>query len=153
MGQENASAGSLFYFINECLTEITAIELMAKYLRKELPDLDLTRYTQIGYLGPVLIVNELIKKVAEAEKTSYEQALASLQKEQVFGSGNFVSRIGRAVVSQRMRLIASENIYSVNKNGFEYYAVLAEKLGFNDVAQKIRSCASGGTVNPLSEIS
>lgn len=134
--------------IDEALSEITNIEVMELYWKNE-PNLAETRienYTKIGYIEQIIVVDELLKKVADESGREYTDVLASLQKGKFLGRMQDLRLLTETVGVTRMKTLSAWTLAMDNIS-------IAQEFGLTDAVDKINKIRNGENVNILERVS
>lgn len=73
--------------VEEALTEMVNIEVMVRFWgdQEALRDLQVESYKDIGYIEQIIIIDELLKRIADTQDTSYLDILRHLQRGKFLG--------------------------------------------------------------------
>ncbi|OGG22178.1 hypothetical protein A3D03_02670 [Candidatus Gottesmanbacteria bacterium RIFCSPHIGHO2_02_FULL_40_13] len=120
--------------LDEAITEITNIQLVTNYWLKndKLSGLDWSGHDSVGYIKTLVIVDGLIKKVAEQQRVGYLDVLKTLQRGKLLGQMQslrvLTTAIGKDYMGKLARL-SDENVIELRQ--------FALDLGLTDTVQKL----------------
>lgn len=134
--------------IDEALTEMTNLEVMANHWQNQqaLSQMDAGNYGNIGYIEQVVVVDELVKRIADKNGREYKDVLRELQR------GKFLGEM------QALRILTGE----VGKDGMKMLAKwildpnesieIVQSLGLTEAQTKIQALRQGQDVQVMERI-
>lgn len=134
--------------LDEALTEMTNIQIMAQYWGGEnaLSDLRVQDYGNIGYVEQVLIVDSLINRAAQAEGRGYKDVLKELQKGKFLGKAQALRVLTRTVGKKGMKNLARMTLSPHESLSF------ASEMRLSDAEEKIKRLRNREKVDLLENI-
>jgi len=135
--------------IDEALTEMTNLQVMANHWKNQpaLSQMDVANYGNLGYTEQIIVVDELVKRIADKNGREYKDVLRDLQR------GKFLGQ------TQALRVLTDE----VGKDGMKMLAKwtldpsesteIVETLGLTEAQAKIQALRQGQDVQVMERIS
>lgn len=94
--------------IDEALTEMTNLEVMANNWQKQdaLSQMSVGNYGNIGYIEQVIVVDELVKRIADKNGREYKDVLHELQRGKFLGEMQALRNLTDEVGKDGMKMLA-----------------------------------------------
>jgi len=106
-GYHNLASKTLGTF-DEALTEMANIHIVMKYWGEQpelLSQLKRRNLTKVGYQGEIIVVDELIKRIADIKHQKYEDVFRRLQKGKVKGKIKTIQILAEVLDDEEMKII------------------------------------------------
>ncbi len=129
--------------IEEGLTELTNIQVMMLYWKHEqaLTQMDMENYRDIGYPEQVIIIDELIKRIAHKQGQPYQDILRGIQRGKFLGQMQSLRIFTEEIGKDGMKILAKWTF------GHDQSVAVAKALGLTEAQKKLHALQAGEKVS------
>lgn len=134
--------------IDEALTEITNLQIMANNWQKQdaLNQMSVGNYRNIGYIEQVIVVDELIKRIADKGVREYKDVLRELQRGKFLGEMQTLRILTDEVGKDGMKMLAKWTIDPSESTE------IVQTIGLTGAQAKIQALRQGQNVHVLERV-
>lgn len=134
--------------IDEALTEMTNLEVMADNWKNQpaLNQMTIYRYKGIGYIEQIIVVDELIKRIADRNGREYKDVLRQLQKGKFLGEMQALRILTDEIGKDGMKMLAK---WTLDPGGS---IEIAQALGLTTAQTKLHALKQGQDVQVIEGI-